>query len=222
MKNRKAEIDKLTLVVPISVIVIIWAVYFIEINYGFNFNKYGIYPRTFKGLRGIIFSPFIHGSVSHIFNNSIPLAVMLGSLYFFYKKIATKVLLIGIFLTGLLTWIFARPAYHIGASGVVYFLVSFIFFSGIFRKHYRLIALSLVVVFLYGSLIWYVFPVEEAISWEGHLSGFLMGLLFAYLFKKQGPQPEQFIFSKNEAFEKQFDENGNFIEQTEENSKEEE
>ncbi len=222
MKNRKAEIDKLTLVVPILVIVIIWAVYFIEINYGFNFNKYGIYPRTFKGLRGIIFSPFIHGSVSHIFNNSIPLAVMLGSLYFFYKKIATKVLLIGIFLTGLLTWIFARPAYHIGASGVVYFLVSFIFFSGIFRKHYRLIALSLVVVFLYGSLIWYVFPVEEAISWEGHLSGFLMGLLFAYLFKKQGPQPEQFIFSKNEAFEKQFDENGNFIEQTEENSKEEE
>ncbi|MCF6180786.1 rhomboid family intramembrane serine protease [Lutibacter sp.] len=222
MKNRKAEIDKLTLVVPISVIVIIWAVYFIEINYGFNFNKYGIYPRTFKGLRGIIFSPFIHGSVSHIFNNSIPLAVMLGSLYFFYKKIATKVLLIGIFLTGFLTWIFARPAYHIGASGVVYFLVSFIFFSGIFRKHYRLIALSLVVVFLYGSLIWYVFPVEEAISWEGHLSGFLMGLLFAYLFKKQGPQPEQFIFSKNEAFENQFDENGNFIEQTEENSKEEE
>ena len=211
MKNRKAEIDKLTLVVPISVIIIIWAVYFIEINYGFNFNKYGIYPRTFKGLRGIIFSPFIHGSVSHIFNNSIPLAVMLGSLCFFYKKIATKVLLIGIFLTGLLTWIFARPAYHIGASGVVYFLVSFIFFSGIFRKHYRLIALSLVVVFLYGSLIWYVFPVEEAISWEGHLSGFLMGLLFAYLFKKQGPQPEQFIFSENEAFENQFDDDGNFI-----------
>jgi membrane associated rhomboid family serine protease len=217
MKNRKAEIDKLTLVVPISVIIIMWGIYFIEINYGFNFDKYGIYPRTFKGLRGIFFSPFIHGSVSHIFNNSIPLAVMLGTLYFFYKKIATKVLLIGTVLTGFLTWIFARPAYHIGASGVVYFLVSFIFFSGIFRKYYRLIALSLAVVFLYGSMIWYIFPVEEAISWEGHLSGFLVGLLFAYLFKKQGPQPEQFIFSKNEAFERQFDGDGNFIETPKEN-----
>ncbi len=211
MKNRKAVIDKLTLVVPISVIFVIWAIYFVEINYGFNFNKFGIYPRTFKGLRGIIFSPFIHGSISHIFNNSIPLAVMLGTLFFFYKKIATKVLLIGVLLTGLLTWSFARPAYHIGASGVVYFLVSFIFFSGIFRKYYRLIALSLAVVFLYGSMIWYIFPIEEAISWEGHLSGFLVGFLFAYIFRKQGPQPEQFVFTKNEAFENQFDEDGNFI-----------
>jgi membrane associated rhomboid family serine protease len=221
MKNRKAKIDRLTLGIPILVLVIIWGVYFIEINYGFNFNKYGIYPKTFKGLRGIFFSPFIHGSVSHIFNNSIPLAVMLGSLYFFYKKIATKVLLIGVILTGLLTWSFARPAYHIGASGVVYFLVSFVFFSGIFRKYYRLIALSLAVVFLYGSMIWYVFPVEEKISWEGHLSGFLVGFLFAYIFRKQGPQPELFQYSKNEAFENLFDEDGNFIEQTEENIEEE-
>jgi len=215
MKNRKAKIDRFTLGIPISVLVIIWGVYFIEINYGYNFNKYGIYPKTFKGLRGIFFSPFIHGSVSHIFNNSIPLAVMLGSLYFFYKKIATKVLLIGVLLTGLLTWSFARPAYHIGASGVVYFLVSFVFFSGIFRKYYRLIALSLAVVFLYGSMIWYVFPIEEKISWEGHLSGFLIGFLFAYIFRKQGPQPEQFVFSENEAFEKHFDEDGNFIQNIE-------
>jgi len=215
MKNRKAKLDKLTLMVPISVLVVIWGVYFIEINYGFNFNKYGIYPKTLKGLRGILFSPFIHGSVSHIFNNSIPLAVMLGSLYFFYKKIATKVLVIGILLTGFLTWTFARPAYHIGASGVVYFLVSFVFFSGIIRKQYRLIALSLAVVFLYGSMIWYVFPVEDSISWEGHLSGFLVGLIFAYIFRKRGPQPEEFIFSKNETFENQFDEHGNFNPSTE-------
>jgi membrane associated rhomboid family serine protease len=220
MKNRKARIDTLTLAVPITVLVIIWGIYFIEINYGFNFNKYGIYPKTLKGLRGILFSPFIHSSVSHIFNNSIPLAVMLGSLYFFYKKIATKVLLIGVLLTGILTWSFARPAYHIGASGVVYFLVSFVFFSGIFRKYYRLIALSLAVVFLYGSMIWYVFPVEDSISWEGHLSGFLVGFLFAYIFRKQGPQQEQFIFSENEAFEKHFDEDGNFIPNIETNEEE--
>ena len=121
---------------------------------------------------------------------------MLGCLYYFYKPIANKVLVIGLLLTGFLTWSFGRPSYHIGASGVIYFLVSFIFFSGIFRKYYRLVALSLVVVFLYGSMIWYIFPVEKQISWEGHLSGFVVGFLFAIIFKNQGPQPEIFNIQK--------------------------
>jgi len=89
-------------------------------------------------------------------------------------------------------------------------LVSFIFFSGIFRKYYRLVALSLVVVFLYGSMIWYIFPTEERISWEGHLSGFLVGFIFSIIFKKKGPQPEKFVFSENKEFELLFDEDGNF------------
>jgi membrane associated rhomboid family serine protease len=135
---------------------------------------------------------------------------MLCSLYYFYHKIATKVLILGTLVLGFLTWFIARPANHIGASGVIYFLVSFIFFSGIFRKYYRLIALSLAVVFLYGSMIWYVLPIEESISWEGHLSGFVTGLVFAILFKKVGPQPETFEFTSNEEFENLFDENGNY------------
>ena len=188
-----------------------WFIYFIEIKFGFNFNKYGIYPQTFSGLKGILFSPFIHGDASHLFNNSIPLLVMLGCLYYFYHSIATKILLFGIVLTGLLTWTFARPSYHIGASGVIYMLVSFIFFSGVFRKYYRLIALSLVVVFLYGSMVWYLFPVEKHISWEGHLSGFLVGFLFAIFFKNLGPQPEVFNYTDNPEFEQLFDENGNFV-----------
>jgi membrane associated rhomboid family serine protease len=197
--------------IPVIALFVIWMVYFIEIKFGFNFNKYGIYPKTFKGLRGVILSPFIHGSARHLFNNSVPLAVMLGCLYYFYNSIANKVLIIGLLLTGLLTWSFARPSYHIGASGVIYFLVSFIFFSGVFRKYYRLIALSLAVVFLYGGMIWYVFPVEERISWEGHLSGFLVGFIFAFIFRRLGPQPEKFVFTENEEFEKLFDENGNFM-----------
>ena len=210
MSNQQFVFQSKSLYVPVFTVVVIWFLYFIEIQFGFNFNKYGIFPQTFKGLRGVLFSPFIHSDIKHLFNNSIPLLAMLWSLYYFYGKIANKVLIIGLLLTGILTWSFARPSYHIGASGVVYMLVSFIFFSGLFRKYYRLIALSLAVVFLYGSMIWYIFPVEERISWEGHLSGFIVGISFAILFRKLGPQPELFEYSKDEEFEKLFDENGNF------------
>ncbi len=208
---KESKFQQNYILIPFLAILAIWMVYYIEIKFGLNFNKYGIYPKTFLGLRGVIFSPFIHSNATHLFNNSIPLGVMLGCLYYFYNKIATKVLLIGFVLTGILTWTFARPAYHIGASGVIYFLVSFIFFSGVFRKYYRLIALSLAVVFLYGSMVWYIFPIEQKISWEGHLSGFLIGFIVAYIYKNKGPKPEQFIFTKNDEFDSLFDENGNYI-----------
>lgn len=178
-------------------------------TYGYNFSRYGIFPKTLSGLRGVLFSPFIHGSTSHLFNNSVSLAVLLGFLFFFYKELAVRVLFYGVVFTGLLTWSFARKSYHIGASGVVYMLVSFIFFSGILRKHYRLVALSLVIAFLYGSMIWYVFPIKERISWEGHLSGFIVGLILTYIYKKSGPQKEEYEFKKT-AFDLLFDEDGNY------------
>ncbi|WP_298367968.1 rhomboid family intramembrane serine protease [uncultured Lutibacter sp.] len=210
MEDGNFKYKRSIVTIPILVIFILWVIYFIEIKFGYNFNKYGIYPKRIVGLRGIIFSPFIHGDAKHLFNNSVPLLVMLISLFYFYRKIALKVLLYGAFLSGLVTWVIARPSYHIGASGVVYLLVSFVFFSGIIRKYYRLVALSFAVVFLYGSMIWYIFPTTDRISWEGHLSGFLTGLLFAVIFRKMGPQPESFQFSENEEFDNYFDEDGNF------------
>jgi len=210
MSDTNFKFKSNVLLIPLATLIFIWVIYYIEINFGLNFNKYGIYPKSFVGLRGILFSPFIHSDATHLFNNSIPLAVMLGCLYYFYQKIANKVLITGLVLTGLLTWILGRPSYHIGASGIIYMLVSFIFFSGIFRRYYRLIALSLAVVFLYGSMVWYIFPTSERISWEGHLSGFIVGFLFAFIFRKKGPQPEHFTFTENEEFENLFDENGNF------------
>jgi membrane associated rhomboid family serine protease len=210
MEHQNFKYSRSVVGFPVLVILLLWIIYFIEIKFGFNFNKYGIYPQTLSGLKGVFISPFIHSSTKHLFNNSIPLFVMMVSLYYFYHKIANKVLIYGLIISGLLTWSFARPSYHIGASGVVYLLVSFIFFSGIFRKYYRLTALSLIVVFLYGGMVWYIFPTEERISWEGHLSGFLVGLIFSYFFRKMGPQPEKFQFSENEAFDSLFDEEGNF------------
>lgn len=197
------------LIAPFLLVFSIWFVYWIEIRFGYNFNKYGVYPKTIKGLRGILFSPFIHSGTSHLFNNSVPLAVLTAALFFFYNKIALKILLFGMLATGFLTWIIARDSYHIGASGIVYLLFSFIFFSGIIRKHFRLIALSLAVIFLYGSMIWYVFPIKEKMSWEGHLSGFVVGLFFAIVYRKIGPQKPKHTFIETD-FDLQFDEEGNY------------
>lgn len=200
---------KNVLLVPLVAIVIIWLIYWIEITFGYNFNKYGILPRDFKGLRGIFLSPLIHSNISHLSNNSVPLFVLLASLFYFYRKIAFKVLFYGVFFSGFMCWLIARDSYHIGASGVIYLLFSFVFFSGIIRKHYRLIAMSLVVIFLYGSMIWLLLPTEDRISWEGHLSGFLVGFFYAYLYRKKGIIREQFQFSETE-FDLLFDDHGNF------------
>ncbi len=184
-------------------VLFLWVVYWFEVNFGHNFTKYGLYPRTLKGLRGILFSPFIHSGIKHLFNNSVPLFVLLMALFYFYRKIALKILLYGAILSGLLTWMIARPAYHIGASGIVYLLFSFVLFSGIIRRYNRLIAVSLIVIFLYGSMIWYILPIKDGISWEGHLSGFLVGLAFAFIFKKHGPKPVAFDWADEEELDEE-------------------
>ena len=205
----------------------IWLVFWIEDTFHLDFVSYGIYPRTFKGLRGILFSPFIHSGFKHIFNNSIPLFVLSFFLFYHYKSVAWKILFWGLLLTGLGTWVIGRPSYHIGMSGMIYMLVSFLFFSGIIIKYYRLLAVSLIVVFLYGSLIWFMFPLETHMSWEGHLSGFISGLILALIYakklKKHYPKRNIVIIRpEEEAFLKHFDENGNFIEFSEENEPNEE
>lgn len=203
---------------PVFFVLIIWTVFWFEVRFGFNLSKYGIYPQTFKGLRGVFLSPFIHGNIKHIYHNTTPLFVLSMALFYFYRPIAWKVICFGILLSGFFTWFIGRPAYHIGASGLIYVLVSFTFFKGVFAKHYRLIALSLLVVFLYGSMIWFTLPIEKGISWEGHMAGFIVGLLFALLFRKQVAKPKQYIWEHenynedDDPFLKHFDENGNFIE----------
>ena len=204
-----------TLAIPLYFVLSLWLVYWFEVKNGFNFNYFGIFPRTLKGLRGVLFSPFIHGDIKHLYHNSIPLFVLFFCLLYFYKNVALKVFLYGVLLTGLFTWIIARPSYHIGASGIVYLLFSFIFFSGIIRKNFRLVAVSLMVIFLYGGMVWYVLPVKEGISWEGHLSGFLVGLVFAFVYRSSGPQMHKYDWEKEnyepDAFDQRFDENGNFV-----------
>ncbi len=203
---------------PLLFVLLIWLVYWFETRFSVNFNNFGIYPLEFSGLRGIFFGPVIHGSLEHLFNNSVPLFALSVALFYFYRNVRWQVLLLGLLLTGLFTWIIGRPANHIGASGVVYMLTAFLFFRGILSKNYQLTALSLVVVFLYGGLLWYLFPVDPKISWEGHLSGFFVGFLFAFIFKENTVEKVKYNWQHqdfNEAddpFISQFDEDGNFIE----------
>ncbi|WP_054851687.1 rhomboid family intramembrane serine protease [Olleya sp. ITB9] len=210
------------LIYPIAFVILIWLIFATEIRYGFSLNFLGIYPQKLTGLIGVICSPFIHSGISHLWHNTIPLFVLTTALFYFYRSIAFKVLIYGILLSGFLTWCIGRPSYHIGASGLIYVLASFIFFKGVLAKHYRLIALSLLVAFLYGSMIWNTIPLEEGISWEGHLSGLIVGLLFALFFRKQIAKPKRYVWEEpdyNEAddeFLQQFDENGYFIERVEE------
>jgi len=205
-------------VAPLVGIILIWAVFWMELKFQVNLNDYGVFPRTLKGLRGILFSPFLHGSVEHLYNNTLPLAILTASLFYFYKKIALKVLLYGIIVSGILTWLIGRPSFHIGASGIIYVLASFTFFKGIFSKYYRLVALSLIVVFIYGSLLWYIFPIKDEISWEGHLGGFMTGLVLALFMRAETPSAKKFDWEHDnyneeaDEFLKHFDEEGNFIE----------
>lgn len=210
------QFDSKTISIPILFVLLMWFVFWIEMRFHTDFSSYGLRPRSISGLRGIITSPFIHGSFSHLWSNTLPILILSTSLFYFYRASSLKVLLWGIITSGVITWLIARNSYHIGASGVIYMLATFLFFKGILTKYYRLIALSLLVVFLYGSLVWYLFPVDPNISWEGHLGGAVAGLILALVIKVKIAEKKKFVWEKpgydaeGDWFMRQFDENGNF------------
>ena len=213
---------------PLIVVLSLWLVFWFELRFGYNFTPFGVKPREISGLVGIIFSPFIHSTLSHLWHNSVPTLVLIAGLFYFYKPVAWQVLFWIVLGSGLGTWLIGRDAYHIGASGVVYGLASFLFFKGIWSKHYRLTAFSLIVVFLYGSLIWGTMPIRDGMSWEGHLSGFLTGLILAFVFKAKIAKPVKYVWEteaynpEDDPFLQQFDKDGNFIDPPSEEEEEDE
>ena len=180
------------------VIAAMWLMFWAEHLFKYDFYKLGVLPRSLEGLKGIIFMPLIHSQqdANHIINNSVPTFFLLATLIYFYREIALKVFLSGWILTGLLVWIYAKNngSYHIGMSGLVYLLAGFLFFSGVLRRFLPLQAISLFVVFLYGSMIWGIFPMEEKVSWEGHLMGFILGIVQAFWFRENGPQRPKYQY----------------------------
>lgn len=182
----------------ILVLIIMWLAYWSDYLFVFDFHKLGVLPKTSNGLKGVFFMPWIHShdDIRHILNNSVPTFLLLTLLFYSYREIALRVFLLSWFVTGILLWVFAQNngAYHIGMSGVIYALAAFLFTSGVLRKYLPLQALSLFIVFIYGSMIWGIFPSEQHISWEGHLSGMLVGVFLAFYYRKRGPQRPKYQY----------------------------
>ncbi len=196
--------------IPTILVMIMLLVEIIESVFHLDFGFLGIKPLSPEGMPGILLSPFLHGDWKHLFSNIIPIMVLGTSLYYFYRPLANKILLILMFSTGLLTWCGARSGTHIGASGLVYGLAFFLMLSGFIRRNKRLIIISLIVVFLYGSLVWGLYPeyaIENNISWEGHLSGFVMGIVLAIFYKNEGPQREEYVWEDDDDDNEEDEEN---------------
>jgi membrane associated rhomboid family serine protease len=179
----------LSILIPAIFVLLMWLIKAIEVLFDLELSGFGIYPLEARGIPGILLSPFIHSDLRHLFNNSLPLFLLATALFFFYSEVALKVFSWTYLLTGALVWLGGRQAWHIGASGLVYGLASFLFFSGIIRRYFRLIALSLLIVFLYGEMVWGIFPgVYQDVSWESHMLGAFSGILLAVIYRKEGPQ----------------------------------
>lgn len=190
----------LAMVFPAFFLFILYCMQTLQWGMDWDFTHLGIHPLHKDGLFGIFAHPLIHSGWRHLFHNTVPLFALMWGLYYFYKDFASTVFIMAWLIGGLLTWIIGKPGWHIGASGLIYSLAFFLFFSGILRKHVPLIALSLLVVFLYGSMVWNMFPwfADDTTSWEGHLDGALSGILLAWFYRKEGPQKSDPFADEND------------------------
>ena len=191
MDKDKAKI-RVSFVIAVFLIILIWSIKLFEEYTHIDLSVYGVYPRSVSGLKGVLFSPLIHSDFSHLISNSTTLFILTFSLFYLYTKSAVRVFFIIYILHGVFVWIFARESYHIGASGLIYGYVGFLFFIGLFRKDSRSIAISLLVIFLYGGLVWGILPTDPHISFEAHLAGGIIGSLCSIFFRKTDPLPEKY------------------------------
>jgi membrane associated rhomboid family serine protease len=166
---------------------------------GLNLGWLGVYPRHEFGIKGIFLSPFIHSQdIMHLINNSVPLFVGMAMILFFYKRVAARAIILIYLLTGLGVWIFGRSVLHIGASGVIYGLISFIFWNGIFRRNMKSIVLALIILMLYSGMFLGVLPNQPGISWESHLIGAIVGILVSFIFRQQLESDEARVIEEDE------------------------
>lgn len=187
------------IIYPVLLLIVMWLVYWGDHIFELvDFYKFGVKPKTVEGLKGVLLMPLIHSKkeFGHIINNSLPTFILLAAVIYYYRQIALRVFVFSWLFSGLGVWLFAGNvnSYHIGMSGVVYALAGFLFTSGALRKYKPLQAISLFVVFVYGSMVWGIFPIQPQVSWQGHLFGLITGVSLAFIYRRLGPQPPKYLF----------------------------
>ncbi|MCK5135752.1 MAG: rhomboid family intramembrane serine protease [Bacteroidales bacterium] len=187
-----------SLVFPAFFLFLLWAIKFFEMAMEISFVEAGVYPRRLSGLKGILFSPLIHGDWKHLVDNSMPVVLLSLALFYFYRDIAYKIWGLIYLIGGILLWSIGRQAYHIGASGLIYGLAAFLFLSGVIRRVRSLMAISLLVVFWYGGMVWGLLPFDFEVSFEAHLTGAISGIMLAVVYRDQGPEPESTLLDDEE------------------------
>ncbi len=183
--------------IPVYLVTIMLFFYLLE-EIGISFAEYGIYPRSWQGLFGILFAPLVHGNGQHLLSNAMPLLILGTTVYLFYPNSATSVLIWVYLGSGFGIWLFGRDVsfhglqlVHIGSSGVVYGLAAFLVGSGIVRRQPKSIAIALGVYFLYSGMISGLFPIQQGVSWEGHLSGAFFGIWLSFTMRKLDSEPSR-------------------------------
>lgn len=199
-----------SMVFPMLFIMAMWLAFYFNYRYNLNLNEFGIKPRHLPGLSGVLATPLLHGDLSHLISNTIPVFVMGTLLFYYYRETAYKVFFISMLAGNLLVWIFGRNAStHIGASGLIYAMAGFLFFSGILRRNKTLFGVTLLITFLYGTIVWGVLPadvlkaihysdVKSNISWEGHLFGFISGVSLAFIYRNVGLQEPKYEWQEKD------------------------
>ena len=181
---------KKAFLIIICFILLLWAIELLKFSFNLNLYKLGVHPELLSGLIGIFTAPLIHGSFSHLISNTPAIFILGTALLYGYPRSCWIVITIVWLFTELGVWLTARPVYHFGASGLTYGVMTFIFIIGVLRRDRLAIALSLLVFFLYGTMIWGIFPHQPGVSYETHLWGAGFGIICALLFRNHDPAPK--------------------------------
>lgn len=187
--------------IPLALSVTMILSYVLEVGMDWDFHKLGVFPRKIENLWSVFTFVFVHASWEHLLNNVLSFFILSSFLFYFYRKLSIKVLLISYVMSGAILWVIGRESCHVGASGLIYALAFFLFFSGLFRNYVPLVAISLVVALVYGNMVWHIFPweVHDPVSWEGHLAGGLTGLVLSILYRNDDPQKPIVIWDEDDS-----------------------
>jgi membrane associated rhomboid family serine protease len=181
--SRAQKNFRLALKIAVIFTGILWLILFVDYFLGLELTRFGLRPGHLKGLIGLLTAPLLHGGAEHMFSNTLPLIISLTAILYLYPRSSVRVMPVIWIGSGLLAWIIGRPSLHFGASGFVYGLLAFVFISGILRFDMRSVAVSIMVWFLYGSMIWGVLPIRPNMSWELHLAGAILGVAMAIVYR---------------------------------------